>query len=338
MSGSAAEHHALARTWFLADSATITEGRVRDVNTAAMSVRSASLHDDEPDTGVWVVRVLLRRQTPALAHLPLEPLSNTGTDNALYRLGPSLVVRLPRLPGAAQGLATEVDWLPRLSRRLPVAIPRLVHAGEPAVGYPYPWAVLSWLDGVDGWASRHHDDWFGPDLGIDLARTVRELHTTPVQNAPRREPGSRGGPLRALDDGVRWWLNQADGLLDIAAVTRIWDQCLEAAAYEAGPVLLHGDLIPGNILVAGGHLSGIIDWGGLGAGDPAQDLNPAWSVLDPNGAAAFREFLDVNSDTWLRARGFVLQQAIGGIVYYTPRRHPLAEVMWRTLDRLLSGR
>ena len=96
--------------------------------------------------------------------------------------------------------------------------------------------------------------------------------------------------------------------------------------------------IPGNLLVAAGRLTAVLDWGGLGAGDPAQDLDPAWSVLDTAGAAAFRQDLDVDEASWLRACGFALEQAIGGVIYYTPRRHSLGEVMQRTLQRLLSRR
>ena len=298
---------------------------------------SARLHDDEPDTGAAVARALLRSQIPGLSSLPLEPLKSTGTDNALYRLGPSLVVRLPRIMGAARGLTTEVEWLPRLQGRLSVAVPEVVHAGEPAAGYPYPWAVLAWLDGMDAWVARDNAGWFGSKLGHDLAITVLELSAIPIENAPRRKPGMRGGPLTALDDRVRWWLDRANGLIDAPAVMRVWEECLESASYDEEPTLLHGDLIPGNLLVDRGRLSAVIDWGGIGAGDPAQDLNPAWSVLDPDGAAAFREVLGVDAPGWLRARGFVLEQSIGGVIYYTPRKHPLADVMRRTLSRLLAG-
>src|SRR5262245_22036695 len=130
---------------------------------------SAALHDDEPDTDVRVVRALLRDQVPRLARLPLTLLSNTGTDNAIYRLGSSYLVRLPRIAGAAQGLAREVEWLPRLRGRLSAITPELIHAGEPTEDYPYPWTVLAWLNGTDAWCARFHDGWFGSELGADLA-------------------------------------------------------------------------------------------------------------------------------------------------------------------------
>ncbi len=295
------------------------------------------LHDDEPDIGPGIVRTLLRHQVPDLAGLLLRPLSNTGSDNALYRLGTELVVRLPRFADAARRLDLELDWLPRL-RGFPVAIPDLVHVGTPHELYPFGWAVLRWIDGVDAWEARDRNGWYGSDLGHNLAAVVQHLRATPAADAPVRQPGERGGPIGALDDRVRWWLDRADGLVDVRAVSQLWDRCLDGAADHVVPVLLHGDLIPGNLLVANGRLTSVLDWGGLGAGDPAQDLAPAWSVLDPTGAAAFREALDVDEASWLRACGFALEQAIGGVIYYTPRHHPLGEVMQRTLERLLYDR
>lgn len=293
------------------------------------------LHEDEPDTSPEVVRDLLNEQAPELCGLALEPLSNTGSDNALYRLGTDLVVRLPRRPGAARGLEVELAWLPHL-RRLPVAVPRVRHAGEANRQYPYRWAVLRWLGGTDAWEARRSQGWFGPALGHDLAAFVRDLRSMPILDAPPRQPGQRGGPLAALDDQLWWWLDHADGLVDTRAVGRLWEQCLEGAEDGVQPSLVHGDLIPGNLLVADGRLAAVLDWGGLGAGDPALDLIPAWTVLDPVGALAFREELEVDETSWLRARGFALEQAIGGVIYYRPRRHPLGDVMQRTLDRLLS--
>jgi aminoglycoside phosphotransferase (APT) family kinase protein len=75
---------------------------------------------------------------------------------------------LPRFPDAARRLGVELDWLPGLSG-LPVGVPEVVHSGVPVEAYPYRWAVMRWLDGVDAWDARHHEGWFGPDLGHDLA-------------------------------------------------------------------------------------------------------------------------------------------------------------------------
>lgn len=99
---------------------------------------------------------------------------------------------------------------------------------------------------------------------------------------------------------------------------------------------MHGDLIPGNVLTIDGRLSAIIDWGGAGHGDIAQDLTPAWAILDGDGRSIFRGELEADSAAWLRARACALEQAVGGVLYYVPRRHPLGDVMARTLGRILA--
>ena len=304
----------------------------------------STLHDDEADTGLDVVIDLLRRQAPGLARLPLAPMSSagpsTGTDNVLYRLGPDLIVRMPRTASAATGVHTEVRLLPHLSRALPTAIPEVIHEGAASERYPHPWAVLRWLPGVDAWTARAGlTGTQGMRLAEDLAQLVTALWEVPraaYEGAvPTRGPGRRGGGLAALTDDVQEWLAEADGLVDVDAVRGSWQESLAAADWDGRTVLSHGDLIPGNLLVQGDRLSAVIDWGGAGAGDPALDLIPAWDVLDGQAAARFREAVAVDDDSWLRARGYSLQQAVTGVVYYTPRRHPLADVMRRALEAIL---
>ncbi|MFN8084573.1 MAG: aminoglycoside phosphotransferase family protein [Dermatophilaceae bacterium] len=301
------------------------------------------LHDDEADTGLDTVRALLDGQRPDLAGRPVVPLGedSTGTDNVLYRLGDDLVVRLPRTPSAAASLVTETRLLPELVGRLPVDIPAPVHVGAPGAGYPHPWAVLPWLPGVDAWAAREGlTGRQGLGLAEDLAQLVTTLWQVPREAyegvVPTRAQGRRGGGLATLDEDLEEWLDEAGGLVDVDAVRGSWQESRAAADWDGRAVLSHGDLIPGNLLVQGGRLSAVIDWGGAGAGDPALDLIPAWAVVDGQAAARFRGAVAVDDDMWLRARGYALQQALAGVAYYTPRRHPLAQVMGRTLASILS--
>jgi hypothetical protein len=70
--------------------------------------------------------------------------------------------------------------------------------------------------------------------------------------------------------------------------------------------------------------------------DPAQDLAPAWALFDKGSRRVFREAVEVDEATWLRARTFELEHAVGGVLYYMPRRHPLGDLMARTLRRILE--
>ena len=140
-------------------------------------------------------------------------------------------------------------------------------------------------------------------------------------------------------DRLEWWLSdpahRARELLDVDPIRQIAKRArrLPPAATE---VFLHGDLLPGNLVVRDGRLAALIDWGSAGVGDPAQDLAPAWTLLDEPARTVFRSELAVDDVTWERARVIELEQAVGAILYYEPRRHPLAEVGRHTLHRILT--
>ena len=62
-------------------------------------------------------------------------------------------------------------------------------------------------------------------------------------------------------------------------MTAAWERDLKAPVWEEPPVWIHEDLAPDNLLALDGRLSEVIDWGGLGVGDPATDLLPAWDLF-----------------------------------------------------------
>src|SRR5690349_25124825 len=105
------------------------------------------MHDDEVDTDVELVRALLRSQHPRWADAPIARVASAGTDNAMYRLGDDLAVRLPRINWAVDAIEKERAWLPRLAPHLPLAVPVPVAAGAPEPRFPYPWSVVRWLPG-----------------------------------------------------------------------------------------------------------------------------------------------------------------------------------------------
>lgn len=91
----------------------------------------------EVDTNLSLVVRLLAVQFPQWADLPIVPVHSAGTDNALYRLGSDIVVRLPRISRATRQVDKEHEWLPRLAPFLPLAIPVPLAKGRPGEGYPW---------------------------------------------------------------------------------------------------------------------------------------------------------------------------------------------------------
>lgn len=276
----------------------------------------------------------------------MEYLGSSGTDNAMWRLrregANDLVVRLPRRPGAAANVEQEMGLLSALSAThlsSVVRTPTVRHVGEPHKAFPHRWSVLDWLEGRDAWVGRRTKT----DLDVlaaDLAEAVLAIGDLEGLPGGEREAGRRGGPIEPLVRTIEWWLDDpqwnATDLVDVAAVRRLTAEASEVSREPVPIGFTHGDLIPGNLLVAESRLTGIIDWGGAGYGDRAQDLAPAWAVLDRTSRSVFREAVGADEATWIRGRMFELEHAVGGVLYYVPRGHVLGDVMMRTLGRILD--
>jgi aminoglycoside phosphotransferase (APT) family kinase protein len=53
----------------------------------------------------------------------------------------------------------------------------------------------------------------------------------------------------------------------------------------------------------------VIDFGGMAVGDPAYDLTIAWTLFKSESRKIFHKNLDLDDDTWNRARGRALWKA-----------------------------
>ena len=270
------------------------------------------MHAAEIATDVALVRRLLAAQFPQWTGLAIEPVVSYGTDHDIYRLGHGLAARLPRIAWATDQAAKEAEWLPRLAPRLPLAVPVQVARGVPAEGYPFEWSVYEWLPGDD--ANGTIDDL--DQAAVELAAFVKALRQVGTTDAHPRPRGGRGAPLAELDEQVRRSIAELGGRIDRDAALRSWEESLAAPAWDGEQVWVHGDLLPGNLLVVDGRLSAVIDFGGLNVGDPACDLQPAWNVFVGDSRERYRAELEVDDDSWLRGRGWALYQAVSALPYY----------------------
>jgi aminoglycoside phosphotransferase (APT) family kinase protein len=288
------------------------------------------MHDGEVDIDPGLVGRLVAAQFPRLAGLPVSALRPAGTVNAIYRLGDDLCVRLPRVQRYAGDLEDEWRWLPWLAPHLSLRVPEPVGKGYPAGGYPFPWAIYRWIGGQP-YADELVDD--ERQAAVDLARFVAGLRAIdPVAEAPRA--GRR--PLRELDAATRTAIGSLPGVMDRDAAAAAWERALRAPAWRESPVWIHTDLLRSNLLVDGGRLSAVIDFGAAGIGDPAADVIAAWSVFGRTGRTAFRAALDVDDGTWNRARGFALHQAVLIIPYYAETNPSFAASAKRTVEEILA--
>jgi aminoglycoside phosphotransferase (APT) family kinase protein len=280
------------------------------------------MHADELDIDVPLVRRLLAGQFPRWADLPIKPVRPMGTDNALYRVGDDMVVRLPRREQTSTTLEKERRWLPRLAPLLPLAVPVPLAEGMPAEGYPFAWSVYTWLNGENATTERIANV---GQLATDLAQFVAALQRIDPTGGP--SPGEhnffRGEPLARRDAATRAAIASLEAEIDVDAATAAWKNALRAPEWQRPPVWIHGDLDSRNLLVEDGRLSAVLDFGSLGVGDPACDVMVVWKVLSADTRDIFRTALSVDEATWARSRGWALSQAVIALAYYTLETNPV---------------
>ncbi|MFD7281539.1 aminoglycoside phosphotransferase family protein [Streptomyces sp. NPDC059862] len=291
---------------------------------------AVKMHADEVDVDASLVRRLIAGQFPQWARLPVRRLQSSGTENAMFRLGADLVVRLPRHPRAVEGVEHEMRWLPRLGPLLPLRTPEPVGQGEPGAGFAWPWSVYRWLEGRNPAVEALQE----PELlAKDLAEFVGALRRIDPVDGP---PASRGVPLATRDAPTRSAIEQLAGRTDTAALTALWEEALRVPARSGPPVWVHGDLSPGNVLVTEGRLTAVIDFGTVGVGDPAVDLIVAWNLLPASARPVFRDALGVDDSEWARGRGWALSISLIQLPYYWETNPPLAANSRHVIKEILA--
>jgi aminoglycoside phosphotransferase (APT) family kinase protein len=295
------------------------------------------MHDGQVELSTGDVTEIVGQQFPDWSDREVRCVESHGTVNALFRLGSDLVARFPLVvgesPGLEQFLRQEQAHARYLGGLVSLAVPEPVALGEPSARYPGYWSVFRWIPGES------------IDLDTDsdlmgharvLARFVRSLHG--LETDGRRWDGrSRGGPLSQRDDDVRVALAASVDLIDTTPLVIAWNRSLEAKPYEGSDVCIHGDLMPGNLIVRDDRLVAVIDCGPGSFGDPAVDLMPAWNLLDASSRRVFRASLGADDDMWERGRGWAMVQALVALPYYIDSNTVMAATAKRTLDALVNG-
>jgi aminoglycoside phosphotransferase (APT) family kinase protein len=248
-----------------------------------------------------LVAGLLAEQHPDLAHLPLRAI-DAGWDNALFRLGHDLAIRLPRRAIAAPLVIHEQRWLPYLVAQLTLPIPAPLRVGIPAHSYPWHWSIVPWLSGV---AADQHEP--NAAQALPFAAFLRSLHVPAPVDAP--ENPFRGVPLyqRAAAVEARIQRLASTNNYITSQIWRIWQTALQKPL-DIPLTWLHGDLHPRNVLIEQGIIAGIIDWGDITAGDPATDLAAIWMLFADSDVrqTALAAYGNLSDATLHRAKGWAV--------------------------------
>ncbi|WP_457033489.1 aminoglycoside phosphotransferase family protein [Kitasatospora sp. P5_F3] len=294
------------------------------------------MHEDQVNVTTETVAVLIRDQFPQWDSQKIRFLQSTGTDNAIFRIGNGLAARFPlRLADAAEALAVlqrEARASAELAQVSRFPVPEPVALGEPGADYPMPWSVQTWLTGtVASGADLGGSDAFAEDLAAFIA-ALRQADTRGRQFSGE----GRGGVLTHHDDWMAKCFEESEVLLDVPRLRQVWSSLRELPRTGAD-VMSHGDLTPGNVLVTGDRLSGVLDTGGFAPADPALDLVSAWHLLRRGPRKVLREALGCEELEWERGKAWAFQQAMGLVWYYVESNPTMSRMGRRTLNRILES-
>lgn len=295
------------------------------------------MHPGQLTVTIGTVTALVADQFPAWAGLPVRAVKSQGTDNALFRIGDRLTARFPIQPGdpaeTLRWLEREADAARTLAGSTRFPTPEPVALGQPGPGFPLPWSVQTWVPGT---VATDADPGESAAFAHDLAEFISDVRA--IDTRGRTFAGSgRGGELTSQDGWIETCFARSAGLLDVPRLRRMW-RILRTSARGAAPdVMNHHDLVPGNVLVADGHLAGVIDVGSLSPADPALDLVGAWHLLETGPRQILREDLGCDDQEWARGQAWAFAQAMGLVWYYVTSNPTMALVGRRTLDRLVQA-
>jgi aminoglycoside phosphotransferase (APT) family kinase protein len=293
------------------------------------------MHPDEIAVSADVVRELINAQFPRWRDLPVRRISSAGTVNAIFRIGDELAARLPLQPdNPDEVLATlerEALAATELAKHARIPTPRPIAIGTPGSGYPLPWSVQTWLPGT---VATGADPGESAAVAAELADFIGGLRRADTQGARFIGTG-RGGDLGSHDEWMETCFRRSEGLLDVPHLRAVWREWRDLPRV-APDVMSHGDLIPGNVLVAAGRLAGILDVGGFGPADPALDLIAGWHLLEDGPRAVFRDRLGSDDLEWARSKAWAFEQSMGAIWYYVDSNPTMSLMGRRTLKRVLE--
>jgi aminoglycoside phosphotransferase (APT) family kinase protein len=294
------------------------------------------MHVGQLNVAVETVRELVDAQFPAWRGLVIRRVTALGTVNSIFRIGDRLAARFPLQGTDAEStrrwLEAEADAARELLGRTRFPTPEPIALGAPGAGYPLPWSVQTWLPGVPA-----TDEDPGGSIGFarDLAEFVRGVRAIDTRGRTFNGCG-RGGELSSHDAWLETCFEHSERLLDVPVLRRMWQAMRELPRGDAPDVMNHGDLIPGNVLVARGRLAGVIDVGGFASADPALDLVGAWHLLDAGPRQVFRDCLGSDDLEWERGRAWAFVQAMGTVWYYVESNPPMSRMGRHTLDRIVA--
>lgn len=280
-----------------------------------------------------LVKALINEQFPKWKDLEIKKVEKSGHDNRTFHLGDKMTVRMPSGKAYASQIEKELKWLPKFKEYISFEIPSPIAKGVSSREYPFNFAINKWIEGE---TVSYESVTNLNEFACDLVKFLKELQRIDTTNGELAGAHNfyRGGDLKVYDRETREALSRLKDVFDTKGLEEMWDKALKSK-YNEKPVWIHGDVAVGNLLVKDGRLKAVIDFGILGAGDPACDYVMAWTFFEKESRAVFKERLSCDEDTWSRAKGWALWKAL---ISYNIEEDSSEQSTWakRTIDEIIK--
>ncbi len=281
---------------------------------------------------------LIAKQFPEFADLPIISVEQQGHDNRTFRLGKDMLIRIPAGEAYALKVPKEQALLLKLAPLLTFSIPVPIKMGTPSNDFPYPFSIYKWLEGT----SLNFlvlDNHCVEKLALDLTKFLKELQS--IDNVDGPAPGQhnwwRGDHPSVYDKDAREQIARLSNVIDADKAIKLWEKACKTR-WNKKPVWIHGDISMGNLLIKNDKLSAIIDFGGMGLGDPACDLVIAWTYFKGKSREIFVKEMALDEETWLRAKAWALWKATFELCQIADLNSPEANLQKRIIQDIGRSR
>lgn len=286
-----------------------------------------TMHKGQVEINLEIIRKLIQEQFPQFKNLSIYEFNSTGTVNSIFRLGNDYYIRLPMLEQYADDILRESYILNYISKYISINIPKIIGLGNPNELYPYHWAIHNWIEGDSYEKITNYNE-----IILELTNFIKELHSI---NLLTDAPKAGRKPLADLHKITIEALENSKDEINHKKAISIWENLVNTPTWDNNPVWIHADLLKPNILIKNNHISGIIDFGGAGIGDPSFDIIPAWAVFDFRNRKIFRDKLAIDDTIWHRACAYALHQAALIIPYYRESNKAFVKLAKETINEII---
>lgn len=226
------------------------------------------------------IAAALKRALPNLANIaPLTRLGE-GFDSIALETAGGVVIRIAKSKAVDDAYALEKHLLPALwQHRTPeisLRIPRPAWYAPPNADFPHGVIGYPKIPGTPLEIATLKNQSYAEVYSVPIGGFLAWLHRVPLDVIDLHDDfHARRSDWQAQHARTMPHLRSLLTGDEYDKLDRWWDALLrDARMAHYTPVIQHGDLWVGNILIDGVHLTGVIDWSNAGVGDPAQDFAP----------------------------------------------------------------